>query len=354
MSPSRSGFIFPRISLARVPSPIHKLEKTSAEIGKEIYLWRDDLNGMLESGNKLRKLEFLMADALAQDCDTIITCGGPQSNHTRATTIIARKLGLDISLLVLPRPGFDPSQNPQSNWLINQIFGAHIRWLDFDEFQKKSQGYQPYLNEESDRLKRLGKKPYVIPLGGSNLIGAQGYREAIPEMLNTWQELTKTKAPDDLFCTLGSGGTFVGLEWGVLEYASTIRLHGVNVIGTMETANRYVNQLHESIQSEWNIDLSATRASRLDGYVGAGYSIASDNDLRFYSEFAQKEGVLLDPCYTGKAFQGMLTELRRSPERFGKKILFLHSGGSLGIFAYAEQFANQERIVSANKSGPST
>jgi D-cysteine desulfhydrase len=354
MSRSRSGSIFSKLSLARLPTPIQKLERTSSEIGKEIFVWRDDLNGMIESGNKLRKLEFLMADALQQGCDTIITCGGPQSNHTRATSVVARKLGLDVTLLILPRPGFDLTQTPQSNWLINQIFGAQLKWLNYDDFQKTGLGYEPFLDEEAARIKKNGKKPYVIPLGGSNLIGVQGYREAVREMLCTWENLTGTRAPDDLFCTLGSGGTLVGLEWGMMEHTPMTRLHGVNVIGPIETANRYVNQLHDSIRTTFNIDLSQCNTSRIDGYVGLGYSLATQDDLNFYSNFAQKEGILLDPCYTGKAFQGMLSEIRQAPENFGDKILFLHSGGALGIFAYAGQFESHFPMVSASKSGPST
>ena len=327
-----------KLTLARLPTPIQKLKHLSEELGKSIYLWRDDLNGMLESGNKLRKLEFLMADAIQKKCDTIITCGGPQSNHTRATAIIARQLGLDVSILVLPRPGFDRSQIPNSNLLLNQIYDTDLIWLDYDEFQKRGATYLPFLEEEENRLKQQGKKPYVIPLGGSNALGCRGYHEAIPEMLTTWEALTGTKHPSDLFCALGSGGTFVGLEWGIQEFEPSIRLHGVNVIGPIQTAEKYVQQLHHDLLQNYQIKINSAHANRIDGYVGAGYSIASDEDLRFYVELARKEGVLLDPCYTGKAFQGMISEIKKNPDRFGNEILFLHSGGTLGTFAYANQY----------------
>lgn len=342
MNPSHQHSAPAKINLARLPTPIQKLKTTSKELGKEIYIWRDDLNGFMESGNKLRKLEFLMADALTQGCDWVITCGGPQSNHTRATAIVARQLGLGVSILTLPKPGYDHDKIPTGNLLINRIYDSTMIWLDFNEYQKNGSSYDPFLKQESDRLKSLGKKPYVIPLGGSNLIGCKGYQSAIPEMLSTWKSIAKTEAPDSLFCALGSGGTFVGLQLGIQEQKLKTQLYGVNVIGPMEIAQKYVHNLHDAISKQLGIDLNQsmlhTKAHTIDGYVGAGYSIASDEDLKFYVELARCEGILLDPCYTGKAFQGMLAEIRKNPSRFGDQILFLHSGGTFGNFAYAEKF----------------
>jgi D-cysteine desulfhydrase len=329
-----------RLSLARLPTPIQKLQKTSEKIGKEIFIWRDDLNGFMESGNKLRKLEFLMADAIQQGCDWIITCGGPQSNHTRATAIIARQLGLGISVLTLPKPGYDHSKTPTGNLLLNQIYDSRMIWLNYEDYVKKGSSYEPFLNEEALILKNQGKKPYVIPLGGSNPIGCLGYQSAVAEMLPLWKELTKTDAPDSLFCALGSGGTFVGLELGIQEQKLKTQLYGINVIGPIEIANKYVASLHDSISHNHGINISNKHSHQIDGYVGAGYSITSDSDLEFYIQLAREEGILLDPCYTGKAFQGMLSEIMKNPSQFGEKILFLHSGGTFGTFAYAEQYQN--------------
>lgn len=326
-----------RITLARLPTPIQKLQKTSDEAGKEIFVWRDDLNGFMESGNKLRKLEFLMADAKAKGCDWIITCGGPQSNHTRATAIVARQLGFEVSILTLPKPGFDRNKTPTGNLLINDIFSSKIVWLDYEEYQKNNSSYEPFLQREAERLKMLGKKPYIIPLGGSNAIGSLGYRYSVSEMLSTWKNTAGTSAPDHLFCALGSGGTFVGLQWGLQEQKASTQLHGVNVIGPIETAQKYVFAIHQSLARN-GLKIETATSHQIDGYVGAGYSIASDDDLRFYAELARKDGIMLDPCYTGKAFRGMLSEIKKNPSSFGKQILFLHSGGIFGNFAYAEQF----------------
>jgi D-cysteine desulfhydrase len=325
--------------LARLPTPIHALPKTSAELGKEVFIWRDDLTGFNDSGNKLRKLEFLVGDALAHGCDWLITCGGPQSNHTRATAAVARQLNLGVSVLILPKTGFDRAKPANANLLLNQLFGAELTWIDIDEHQKLGSTYDPFLAREVERVKALGKKPYVIPLGGSNPIGCYGYINGVEEMLTTWKSAVPySNAPDTIFCALGSAGTYVGLQMGIQKLGLSTKLVGINVIGPIETAKNYVSKLIASSKAlGMPIDADKT-GTMIDGYVGAGYAIASDDDLRFYRDLATKEGIILDPCYTGKAFQGMLAEIKKHPSHYGSKILFLHSGGGFGNFAYAEQY----------------
>jgi len=336
-----------RISLARLPTPIQFLKKTSADLNKEIYVWRDDLTGFIDSGNKVRKLEFLVADALAQGCDYLITCGGPQSNHARATAAVARQLGLGVSLLLLPRPGFDPSQAPSGNLLLNQILGAKITWIDPEEFQRLGSTYEPFFHREMDSVKNLGKKPYCIPLGGSSPLGCYGYISGVSEMALAWTTLVpKSKTPDSIFCALGSGGTYVGLGLGLQANSLATKLFGINVIGAIETANLYVNNLTTAALHA-GMEVNLQNARIIDGYVGAGYSLASNEDLSFYRNLASSEGIVLDPCYTGKAFQGMISEIRKNPGSFGNKILFLHSGGGFGNFAYSEQYQRvfQEKMI---------
>lgn len=329
---------FPRLSLARLPTPIQFLKHTSKSVGKDIYVWRDDLNGFIDSGNKLRKLEFLMADALRLGCDWIITCGGPQSNHTRATTAVARTLGLGISILILPKADFDPAQPANANLLLNKIFDAHITWISNSEYHKLGKGYDPFFAREIELLKQQGKKPYVIPLGGSSPVGCYGYQNGVAEMLATWKSTTGLNTPpDNLFCALGSSGTFVGLKMGIEKENLSTKLHGINVIGPIETARNYVNQLVLACEKA-SMSVSLENSHIIDGYVGKGYAQAEDQDLLFYRELARTEGIVLDPCYTGKAFQGMLVEIAKNPAAFGEKILFLHSGGEFGNFAYAEQY----------------
>jgi D-cysteine desulfhydrase len=336
-----------RLSLARLPTPIQKLKHTSLELKKDVYIWRDDLTGFIDSGNKLRKLEFFMADATSQGCDWIITCGGPQSNHTRATSAVARSLGLGVSVLILPKMGFDRAAPANANLLLNQIFDAKISWIDTEEFHRLGGTYDPFFAKEVEELKRAGKKPYVIPLGGSNMLGCYGYINGVQEMLTAWKNaVPHSPAPDDLFCALGSGGTFVGLKLGLQDQNLQTKLHGINVIGPVEVAQKYVSVLSEASKRA-GLELKSENMQFIDGYVGAGYAVASDADLRFYQTFAHREGIVLDPCYTGKAIQGMISEIKKNPSAFGEKILFLHSGGAFGNFAYAEQYQRvfQEKML---------
>ena len=334
-----------KLQLARLPTPIQLLAKTSAQVGKEIYLWRDDLTGFNDSGNKLRKLEYLVADALAQGCDHLITCGGPQSNHTRATAAVARQLGLGISILVLPKADYNFQQIPTGNLLLNQIFDAKLVWLKTEEYHRLNLGFAPFLAREVDAMKAQGKKPYVIPLGGSSPVGCLGYEVAVTEMLSTWRTAANTPAPDSLFCALGSGGTYLGLKMGIEKEKLATHLYGV-AVSPLKIIEGYVAQLTQELAT-LKVNVKPQGMSIIDGYVGDGYAIASDDDLRFYQRLAREEGVLLDPCYTGKAFQGMLGEIAKYPDKFGKKILFLHSGGGFGTFAYAKQY---QKIANASEA----
>jgi D-cysteine desulfhydrase len=327
-----------RLPLAQLPTPIHPLARLSREVGKQIYIWRDDLTGCVESGNKVRKLEFLLAAAMDQGCDTVVTCGGPQSNHTRATSAMCRRLGLEVIILTAAPDTFDRAGTPTGNWFLNEVFGADLRWIPQERFQQAGAVYDSLLAEVVKELRSAGKKPYVIPLGGSNEIGALGYRYGVAEMVQAWKAHS-TAAPDSLFCALGSGGTFVGLQWGLQEQGlATTSLYGVNVLGSREKAEKYREGVHAAVERTYGVKLDPTRASTLHEYGGGGYAIASDEDLEFYLQLARLEGIVLDPCYTGKAFRGMLQELKQEPKKYGDRILFLHSGGILGNFAYAAQF----------------
>jgi D-cysteine desulfhydrase len=332
----------PRLRLAHLPTPIHKLERLSAELGCEIYLWRDDLTGFVESGNKVRKLEFLLAHALELGATRIITAGAAQSNHTRATAYCARRLGLEISIIVRePKDGLDLRVPATGNLLLNQLAGADLRFVSFADYQKAGSAYQPFLDAEAGAARSRGERPYVIPAGGSVARGCWGYIFAVEEMLATWAALdTGSRGPDSLFFAVGSGGTHAGLHLGYeLHGLPTSSLWAVNVSDSAEYFQQRVTQLVADTAREFSLACAAPRLQILDGHVGAGYGVASDDDLRFYADLARKEGVLLDPVYCGKAFRGMLAELRRDPDRFGRRILFLHSGGVFANSAFAGQFA---------------
>ncbi len=330
----------PRIALANLPTPIHKLERLSAEVGKEIYVWRDDMTGSVESGNKVRKLEFLLADAVAKGAKRIITAGGFQSNHTRATAYCARRLGLEVSIIVRePKTGRNPQEIPTANLLLNQIAGADLRFVPFAEYQAVG-GYAPLLQRADEELRRRGEKTYVIGEGGSQPLGCFGYIYGVEQMLSIWPKVAGTKFPDAFFFADGSGGTHGGIHLGYeLNGVPTKTLWAVNVCDSAEYFQKRVGKLIEDTAQQFNLQSKNRDLQVLDGHFGSGYGIATDEDLQFYARLAKLDGVLLDPTYTGKAFRGMLTELKRTPDRFGKKILFLHSGGMFGTFALQEQYA---------------
>lgn len=330
-----------RISLANLPTPIQRLPRLSAELGVDLFVWRDDMTGCVESGNKVRKLEFILADALEKKATHIVTGGGMQSNHTRATAYCARRLGLETTIVVRePKQGRDTAAIPSGNLLLNEIAGADLRFVSYLDYQKAGGSYLPLIEAEAERLRKTGATPYVVPSGGSMPIGSWGYIAAVEEMLATWRgSVAGTDAPDSLFFALGSGGTHAGLHLGYeLNGLSTENLCAVNVSDTAEHFRQHVGSLIERTRSRFDLPPSSGAGLNIfDGHYGEGYAVASDDDFRFYLDLARKEGLLLDPVYSGKAFQGMLRELGKSPERFGKKVLFLHSGGIFAHYAYLEQ-----------------
>lgn len=333
---------FPKkLQLARLPSPIVKLERLSKRLGKTIWLWRDDLTGFIESGNKIRKLEYLLADAMKQRASYIVSCGGPQSNHARATVCLARRLGLPVRILIRePKESFCSSSPANGNLLIDQIFGAEIKTIPFAEYQAQGSSYTPFLERELASLKDQGENPYVIPEGGSCALGSFGYLTAVEEMLTVWQNLgTGKKAPDSLFCALGSGGTLAGLVLGYCENGLPYQtIHAINVCDSAAYFQERVGRLLQETIDQFGFSHQPAELSIHDGYFGRAYAFAEDAELRFYAEIARTEGILLDPVYTGKAFQGMIKELEQRPQDYGCDILFLHSGGIFANFAFAEQY----------------
>jgi len=329
----------PRLALAHLPTPIYKLPRISAECGREIYVWRDDLTGFAESGNKARKLEFLLADALAKGATRVMTSGGMQSNHTRATSFLARRVGLKVALVVRePKSGRDPKEPPAANLLLNQIAGADLHFFSYAEYAAK--GGPSLLEQVAELYRSRGEKPYVIAEGGSMPLGCFGYLRAVEELLASWKASgAPTPAPDALFFADGSGGTHAGLHLGFeLNGLDPRRLFAVNICDDAAYFQSRVGGLIEETARQFALPSRDRALQIFDGHFGAGYGIATDEDHRFYLKMAREEGLLLDPTYTGKAFQGMLSELRKAPDRFGRHILFLHTGGTFLTFAHQEGY----------------
>jgi D-cysteine desulfhydrase len=324
-----SKILYPeRIPLANLPTPLERLQRLSAQLGVELWVKRDDLTGAELSGNKVRKLEFLFADARQKGADHVITCGGAQSNHCRATALAAAKLGLRATLLLrVP----DPSQPPpvEANILLDKLCGAEIRWVSREEYARRAELF-PVVAEE---LRKAGRKPYVIPEGGSNPVGAWGYVRAIEEL-----RAQLPPGPVTFVYAAGSGGTGAGILLGIkLCGLRDARAVGVNVCDDREYFVREIGQIVEGAIKQWRLEVSFDRKEIeiLDGYVGRGYAISRPEELSLIRDVARSEGIVLDPVYTGKAFYGM----REHARELGPRIVFMHTGGIFGLFPKAEELA---------------
>lgn len=328
-----------RIKLANTPTPLEMLPRMSEQLGVEIYIKRDDLTGMELSGNKVRKLEFVLADAIAQGADTVITCGGAQSNHARATAIAAAKLGLK-SCLLLRTP--DPSDPPpyEGNSLLDKLVGAEIVWITPEEYGKREEIFK----READSLRRIGRKPYIIPEGASNSLGAWGYIRAIEEIANDVQGLPGGKEkPITIINAAGSGGTTAGLILGVLLLRLNAKVVSVNVCDDRDYFVRAIGKICEEAIEIYHLHIPFSRerdVTIIDGYVGRGYAISHPEELKLIRDMARMEGVILDPVYTGKAFLGMTRELERNPHVFGERIVFIHTGGIFGLFPKTDEMSS--------------
>lgn len=302
-----------KINLANLPTKIIKLEKLSEKYNKNIYLKRDDLTGMETSGNKIRKLEFSLSDALEKKTDTIITTGALQSNHCRATAAACAKLGLECYLILKGSP-----DEIEGNLFLDYILGANIRFISSDA----------ELDDEviklEEELKRIGRKTYFIPVGASNDIGTYGYINAYNEIIAQEKEL---KINFDLISTaIGSGGTYGGLWYGNYLKGNSKRILGFSVNKSTEEFENIIKDiikdLDKNIDNFNSIDIN-------DLYIGEGYAKATKEEIEFYYDIANLESVVFDPCYTGKAFRGLISEIEKGNIK-EENILFVHTGGLMG------------------------
>lgn len=325
----------PRLEIARTKTPLHKLERLSDKLGVEIYLKRDDLTGSELSGNKVRKLEFLLADAKAKGADTVITCGGAQSNHCRATALAAARCGLkSVLLLRTANPKHPPEA--EGNILLDKMAGAEIVWITPEEYANRFDRFE----QENSRLQQLGRTPYIIPEGGSNHIGSWGYVLAMEEIATDMKDLKIDENQDTtVLSATGSGGTTAGLLLGKKMLDVDVNVVGVNVCDNEEY---FVNEIHricEKFCLTYQVGISVAKDDIciIDGYVGDGYALSRKEELQAIYDLAKLEGIVLDPVYTGKAYYAMISEISRNKQVFGKRVIFVHTGGLFGLFPVADQ-----------------
>ncbi len=321
----------PRVKLARLPTPLVKLERLSEAVGgPEIWLKRDDLTDTTASGNKLRKLEFSAAQALKEGATRLITAGGLQSNHCRATAVVARQLGIECHLLLRGR---EPSE-ADGNLFIDQVLGTTISYLDQAEFDSLDR----YAEDLIAQYATQGEKAFFIPVGASDEIGLWGYIEASKELKDDFT--ANNISPDYLVSATGSGGTLGGLILGCEKYQLTTKPIAFNVSNDAD----YFRQKISADIARWNQRygqqqaISTSMIDIIDGYVGPGYARAEPVIFDTIKWLAQLEGVLLDPVYTGKAFHGMIQEIKHGRFQNARCLVFLHTGGIFGLFPQKSQF----------------
>ena len=320
-----------RTALARLDTPLMALPRLGREIGVALWVKRDDMTGSVMGGNKVRKLEYVIADALAQGADTLITCGGTQSNHCRATAIACAQLGLRAHLVLAG----DSLDHPDGNLLLDRLAGATIT-LGSPEL------FGTALNAEIETIataeRRAGHKPYVVPLGASFEPGLWGYIGAVAELKTDCAKAGFS--PEILAFATGSGGTQGGLVLGNAMYDLGARIVGYSVASEAgELASRVREQMRQwKTRYRQDIDVDSLPVEIDDRTVGAGYGQADDAVFETIARVGRLEGLVLDPVYTGKAMHGLLTDLSHGKLKGARNAVFLHTGGVFGIFPQRGNF----------------
>jgi len=316
-----------RVSIAHLPTPLEPLPRLTAQMGgPELWIKRDDQTGLATGGNKARKLEYLVADALAQGADTLITAGAAQSNHARQTAAAAAKFGLARTLVLR---GKEPLQM-QGNLLLDRLLGAEVVWA----------GNQPLaeaMSRVAEELQAAGLHPYVVPYGGSNPIGASGYVAAMEELLAQCAE--RDLHLDHVVLPSSSGGTQAGWVVGARVLGYEGRILGISVDPPAGPLRRRLADLATATADHLGLGITFAPEDFAvnDGYLGGGYGVVGELEREAIRTLACTEGVLLDPVYTGRAFGGLLDLIRRSVFRPGERVLFWHTGGTAGLFGYGDK-----------------
>lgn len=321
---------FPRRRYTPWQTPIEKLAHLTRELGgPEIYMKRDDLLGLAGGGNKTRKLEFLVADALAHQADTLITVGAIQSNHCRLTLAAAIKEGLRCRLLLEERvPGsYDPGASG-NNFLYRLLGAEKIRVVP------AGSDLSATMQAMADEVAALGRRAYVIPGGGSNPLGALGYVACAEEILSQSFELGLQF--DHLVCASGSAGTHAGLLVGLIGNSSALPVTGINVRRSRAEQEANVYALAQQTAELAGMRGTVPREAVVcrDEWVGPGYALPTEAMVEAVRLLARLEGILLDPVYTGKAMAGLIDLVRRGHFSPNEKVLFVHTGGSPALYAY--------------------
>lgn len=322
-------FGYEKESFLHLPTPIHYLPSLSKKLGVEFYMKRDDLTEFGAGGNKLRKLEYFIHDAKKKGATTLLTVGGAQTNHGRLTAAIAAKFGMKCAIVAMDEyPG-----ELSANLLLDRIMGAEVvlhkedgsKLMDVVETVKK-------------RYEDLGEKVYFIPMGGSNALGDLGYYECALELIEQEKD-------GHVIVTVGSMGTYMGLFCGL--YGSGLNLTGVLIGPFYEDVREYALTQFEQCKEAWNLDLQVTKSEFdiRDTYIRGGYNNPVKEVREAIYEMARIEGILLDPCYTGKTYAAVRDMIASGEIKRGEKIIFVHTGGFPGLYTHAHRIEMERELI---------
>ncbi len=318
-----------KVNLAFLPTPLHRLPNLSSKLGVDLWTKRDDLTGLAFGGNKTRKLQWLVRDAQDAGASALITTGAPQSNHCRQTAAAARLAGMKCSLVV----GGNGPRDWTGNILLDRILGADIHWVN---------GGCRYsvMDTVADKVRSEGGVPYLIPLGGSNALGAAAYIEATYELASQAEGTF-----DFIVFATSSGGTQTGIAAGVRQLDWPTCVLGISVEHSAEVVRKKVRDLWDESFEVWGHAPTSVGPIHVnDSFLGLGYAKPAAAEYEAIRIFAQEEGLILDPVYTGRAAAGLMDLVRTGKIQSGSRVLFWHTGGTPALFAYADSIAEYYQV----------
>ncbi|MEZ4608354.1 MAG: D-cysteine desulfhydrase [Deinococcales bacterium] len=328
---------FPRQSYTPHPTAIETLPHLSKFLGgPKLFIKRDDLLGLTAGGNKTRKLEFLVADALAQGADTLITVGAVQSNHCRLTLAAAVKEGLKCQLLLEERVPNSYKADASGNNFLFKLLGVEVI-----KVVPLGTDLMATMQDMADKLAQEGRKAYIIPCGGSNALGALGYVNCAEEMLR--QSFEMGLRLDHIVLASGSGGTHAGMLAGLIGNNAHIPITGISVRQPKAKQEAHILNLAQQVANLLDLreGIPTTESRVLDDYVGEGYSLPTTGMIEAVKLLASLEGILLDPVYTGKAMAGLIDLVRKGHFKRDDQVLFLHTGGAPALYAYQDVLSRE-------------
>ena len=328
----------PRVPLVHGPTPLVKRAALDAWLGVDLWIKRDDATSGAESGNKVRKLEFLLADALVRKADTVVTCGGIQSNHARATALACAGLGLRCVLLLRvddPRSALLPRSG---NVLLDRLAGAEVRLISHEEYAQRAVVMEGVASE----LRGRGRRPYGIPEGGSNGLGSLGYVECMRETSGQLRAGLGGGAPFDVIVhACGSGGTAAGIALGAARFEVARRVRPMAVCDDVAYFERVIARIVGEARA-WDASLGdAAEVTVDDAAKGPSYAVSTAEQRETIARVARASGIVLDPVYTGKAMHGLADAVSRGDIPRNSRVLFVHTGGLPGLLAKGEDFGEE-------------